>query len=505
MSESANSNRRDDVPAVPPSLLSRNPLRWLSVFGPGAIIASLTIGTGELIFSSRGGALFGYSVLWIFLAISVLKWGLVFATARHMVLSGAHPLERSMALRPAGFLPLLFFVPAVICFPIWIGFHSGVIGTLVLDVGGVDKHAGGTIVLLLVLAAVFLGGYRYLERAQLVIVTTMLVCVAVSAVLMSPDWIDVLAGAIVPRPLEYPPWLGDVDPALAGRPVWVEASTYVGVIGGASYDYLAYVSFLREKRWGLAGAGAATGAELEAIARDRDHPARRWVRAPLVDCTLSFVIVIIFSAVFVISGTLALAPQQAVPTGDNLLALQSQFVTRLHPWLYPLYIAGAFLTMLGTLYGTIEVAPAMMRELVRALFPRSGAADSKLVRNVTVAWCGLGALGVLGWSLALHLGGSTESRPPTLVEIVTPAALFTGVFSCAFVCFLAPWMDRRFLPPALRMHPALAALNIIAGVVFLAVGVKGYVDHGATAVAALIGAALLALALVPVVRNAREG
>lgn len=43
--------------------LPRRPLDWLKVFGPGAIMASLTIGTGELIFSSRGGALFGYRIL----------------------------------------------------------------------------------------------------------------------------------------------------------------------------------------------------------------------------------------------------------------------------------------------------------------------------------------------------------------------------------------------------------------------------------------------------------
>jgi Mn2+/Fe2+ NRAMP family transporter len=46
--------------------LPRRPWEWLTVFGPGAIIASLTIGTGELVFSSRGGAIFGYRILFLF-------------------------------------------------------------------------------------------------------------------------------------------------------------------------------------------------------------------------------------------------------------------------------------------------------------------------------------------------------------------------------------------------------------------------------------------------------
>ena len=58
---------------LPPSLLSHNPLRWLAIFGPGAVIASLTIGVGETVFSARGGAIFGYRLLWLFLLVLVLN------------------------------------------------------------------------------------------------------------------------------------------------------------------------------------------------------------------------------------------------------------------------------------------------------------------------------------------------------------------------------------------------------------------------------------------------
>ena len=102
----------NDAPSTvqpPPSaLLSRNPLAWLTVFGPGAVIASITLGSGELIFSTRGGALFGYRILFLFVVISILKWGLVFAMSRHMVLSGVHPYARMMDLPgPRGWFPLM--------------------------------------------------------------------------------------------------------------------------------------------------------------------------------------------------------------------------------------------------------------------------------------------------------------------------------------------------------------------------------------------------------------
>ena len=104
---------------VPDALRRSNPFRWLRFFGPGAIIASLTIGTGELIFSSRGGSIFGYRILWLFLVISILKWGLVYGVSRHMVLSGVHPFERWRHLPgPRAWFPLFLLLLSAPCFPI---------------------------------------------------------------------------------------------------------------------------------------------------------------------------------------------------------------------------------------------------------------------------------------------------------------------------------------------------------------------------------------------------
>jgi len=111
---------------ISPALVSRNPPAWLTFFGPGAVMASLTIGAGELIFSSRGGAIFGYRLLWFFLLVLAFKWVLVFASARHIVLTGTRPFQRWMELPgPRGWFPLVLFIFAVICFPVWVCFHAG--------------------------------------------------------------------------------------------------------------------------------------------------------------------------------------------------------------------------------------------------------------------------------------------------------------------------------------------------------------------------------------------
>ncbi len=480
---SANSTGDPGSPPLPLALQSRNPLAWLTIFGPGAVIASLTIGSGELIFSSRGGALFGYRLLWFFLLVLLLKWVLVFVSARHMVLSGAHPFQRWRELPgPAGWFPLVFFLLALVCFPIWVSFHSGTVGTLLSWLAGTERSLRGgahwvwgmaTLGVVLVLA--FGGGYAALERVQLVIVILMLLCVVISLAVVKPDWLEFWKGFVAPRPLVYPAWAASL-PELTGRPVWVETITYVGVIGGSGYDYLAYVSYLRDKRWGQAGRATATRAELEAAATDAAHINRRWLRAVAVDSTLSFLAVLIFSGVFVACGAVILGPQHKIPGGNNLLVLQAEFVTPVYPWLKNVYFLGAFLTIFGTLYGTIEVAPAVLREVVHAFNADYAARHAGRLRSFAVSWAGFGGLVVLVWTFIARLISDAEN-PPGLIALLTPANLFTGVLACGLICLLAAWADRRFLPRGLRMNRFLMAFNALAGLIFLALGIKGYWDH----------------------------
>jgi hypothetical protein len=508
--------RSSSDPPIPQALFSHNPVAWLTIFGPGAVMASLTIGAGELIFSSRGGAIFGYRLLWFFALVLLFKWVLVYTTARHIVLSGAHPFERWMDLPgPRGWLPVVYFLLALVCFPIWVSFHAGTVGTLLSNWAGTQEspsasahYLWGIATLVTVLGLVFTGGYARLERLQLGIVVVMLGCVVVSLFLLKPDWWDLLKGLLIPLPLRYPDWI-TTQKEIAGRPVWVETITYVGIIGGSGYDYLAYVSYLRDKHWGQAGRWTATVAELDAMAGDHVHPNRLWLRAPMIDSIMSFLAVLIFTAVFVACGAILLAPQHKIPGGTNLLSLQAEFVTPIYPWLKSVYFVGAFLAIFGTLYGTIEVAPTVLRELLAAINPTGSQPNDSRLRTWSVLWVGLGGLGVLVVSL-LYRWISGGQDPPGLIAILTPANLFTGVLACGFICLLNPWMDRRFFPEKLRMGWLLKVLNVGAGLIFLALGLKGYWDHsGWVAFGLLAGTMALGWIAAPVLSKAlarfREG
>ncbi|MHC4727853.1 MAG: hypothetical protein ACYS17_11565, partial [Planctomycetota bacterium] len=201
-----------------------------------------------------------------------------------------------------------------------------------------------------------------------------------------------------------------------------------------------------------------------------------WLRAPLVDCSISFLVIVAFSAVFVASGALILGPNHKIPDEKNFLNLQSAFVTGIHPWLLPLYKAGAFLTMFGTLYGTLEVACSIISEMTHAVSRDFAIRHARRIKRITVIWCAVGACAIL-LLLFVYQSTGAAGKPPLLLAILTPANLFTGVLLCGLLCLVNLWMDRRFLPKALRLPRWLWLLNLFSGFVFFGLGLKGYLDH----------------------------
>lgn len=517
-----------DSPQLPRTLID-----WLRVFGPGAIMASLTIGTGELIFSTRGGALFGFHILFVFALTSLLKWSLVISTSRHMILTGVHPYERMLELPgPRGWLPIMLLLISIVAMPIWISFHSGVLGNLTtwltdtrhLFHGGMD-YVWGAAILLAILILSATGGYAVLEKTQTAVVLAMVVCACLTLVLYKPDWVQLLLG-LVPHPLSYPDWVPEKYPKIAEHSVWSEATLYIGVIGGAGFDYLSYTSWLREKSWGVLPQ-QATPQLLAEITANPQHDVRKWMNAPYVDCTISFLLVVVFSAVFVASGAMFLGPEHVVPDENNLLNLQARFVTKIHSWLLPLYVVGAFLTMLGTLYGTVEIACSIADEIVRSFVAEWTRDRARRLRRGIISWCATVAFLILGWlfirqmtavvptSVKPTVTASAKSgdklsapeppakeelakpldKPKLLVDVIMPVNLFTGILSCGLICMVTVWMDRRWLPPALRPPVYLTGLNFLAGLLFLMLGIKGYWDNEnrVVAVGSLVGLFLLSM------------
>ncbi|MCD6331001.1 MAG: hypothetical protein J7L80_02225, partial [Thermoplasmata archaeon] len=59
-------------------------LKYLFFFGPGAVIASVTVGQGQLILGPQIGAIVGYKLLWL-ITVSAGSYFLAYLSARFIL------------------------------------------------------------------------------------------------------------------------------------------------------------------------------------------------------------------------------------------------------------------------------------------------------------------------------------------------------------------------------------------------------------------------------------
>jgi Mn2+/Fe2+ NRAMP family transporter len=452
---------RIEYAELPPEL-SGGWLRLVRVFGPGAVIASVTVGTGETIFSPRLGAIFAYDVLWIIALAVIFKGVLVYTGARHLVLTGEHPMQAWAGLPgPRAWLPTLIGGVAVISFPLWVGALSDAVASLCVWITGWGQNvpwgrpAWSTAIIVTAMTLSVIQTYNVVERVSTAFLALKIFFIVVAIFVIRPDWSAALAGFVTPALPAYEPWVAERYPDIAAQSALLQLAVFLGVIGGGVQDYVGYVGMVREKAWG----NSATSGPIGPKALPHDPASVRrglaWLRAPLFDVVSSFICVLVMTSCFMILGAAVLHPQMQVPTDADLYSKQSQFLGLVHPSLVIVYKAGIFFAMFGAIYGTFEVFGRTAYEPLRAIWPSRPWSYTR-VRLLITLYSGLGALVVL-W---------TGFKAVMIVRVTSPVS---GVIGCGLWCLAMLWVDRR-MPRAYRMHPVLAALTLVTGLTMAIVG-----------------------------------
>ena len=484
---------QDTLYPQPPATLRAFRLRSLATFaGPGIIIASVTIGSGELVWASRSGAIFGYSMLWCFLYAGVFKAIQVYSAARHITLCGEHPMVGWTKMPgPPLWFPLLIAVPAVLLMPVAFSGIPEILGGFIQRLVGYDSVAKtigpwqgiefwintwSSIVLCICVALAVASSYDILEKASLVVLGVMLTCIIAAVAVLGPNLPELLTGLFVPQVTDFPEFVRRPDLAaeFKDRSPWLEVALYLAAVGGGAYDYIGYVGMLRQKRWGLAGQQVASREELEAATKTQPetvHKALIWSRAPFWDISLSFAMVILVTLLFAVLGKLVLHDHvpALVPANNDLLTQQEAFLTELHNNLRWVYRAGVFLALMGTLYGAFEIYRHTFVESIAAMAPRWTTPQRVIqLRRFIVLYCFLGGLTML-W-LPEGIAGSIVAR-------MTFGSIVSGATVCGLWCFAMLWLDRVRLPAPLQMRRTLWWSVFASGVVMTGLGIRSAYDY----------------------------
>jgi len=358
---------------------------------------------------------------------------------------------------------------SIAAIPSWVGGLGVGLGDLMatLTSGSGAWWATGLIVLSGVLS--WVGGYERLEKAQTIIVGFMLVAIAVSVFVLQPDWLGALTG-FVPTVPEYNGWVSGAYPDIADTPVWLEVATYLGAVGGGTYDYIGYAGMLREKKWGMLGRDDQVGLaeRLAALPRGERLPlatdpeqvqrARAWSRAPLGDTVLSFAAVAVFAIMFMLNGASLLADEQKIPDDNDTLTFQAQFLTSVHPTFELLYYIAVFFAFFGSLYAFWELYSYTAFETLAPVFAAVRRGGQRSVRPYMYAYMLVASL-LLVWTVG------------ELVVIVTPASVLGGLLTSGLFCLAIVWTEHKVLPPTHRLTRRGQCWVVGSGVLLTTLGV----------------------------------
>lgn len=203
------------------------------VLGPGIVVAATGIGAGDLIAAAVSGAQYGYALLWAAILGAVLKYVLNEGVSRWQLITGSSLLA-GWTQNLHGFFRWYFFIYLII----W----SFIVAGALMAACGLSGYAiipalsvvhWGIIHSIIAAIIVLTGKYKLIEGLMKFFIALMFVVTISSAILIKPDFIEVLKSIFIPR---IPPH---------------SIKFILGVIGGVggSVTILSYGYWIREKKW----------------------------------------------------------------------------------------------------------------------------------------------------------------------------------------------------------------------------------------------------------------
>ena len=208
-------------------------MKFLNDLGPGIVVAATGVGAGDMITASVAGAKYGTVIIWAALVGAVIKYVLNEGIARWQLATGTtvlqgwrHHFHRFISLYFIVYLFLWGFIVAGALIA-----ACGLAAHAVLPFFSVETW--GIVHSLVALFLVYAGRYQLIEDLMKFFIALMFVVVCISAVLVHPDWGEIIKSLALPR---LPP----------GSIFFI-----LGVIGGVggTVTLLSYGYWIREKKW----------------------------------------------------------------------------------------------------------------------------------------------------------------------------------------------------------------------------------------------------------------
>lgn len=461
-------NRQVDLrPAVPEPPRNWSRLCWL---GPGLIWMVSSVGSGTILFTPRVGSRYGYELLWMMLAVSVLMWGVVHEVGRYTVVTGRTLLDGFRDLPgPRGWAIWLIFLPQLVAGVLTIAGIAALLGSILMNAlpGEQEIYAVGAILVSSVL--VISGRYKGVERTMSLLAVVLVGSAVAAAMMVFPEIVTLATGFVpaLPAEIDYGfilPWVGFLLASAAGViwfSYWAAARGYGGPVPPSENP---------------SGAGGAP----DSLRTDEERAVRlrSWQRILALAVTAAVVGTLVTNLAFIVLGAELLRPEGILPEGVNV----AEDLTRLlgGVWGTPgvwILTTGMFVALWGTIISNLDGWPRLYADASILLFGPDkrggGGLDSRLAR-----WFrrenALRIRKVYTVVVATLLPLATFALVRDPVDLLSVAGSI-GAAHLPIVVIILLILNRRRLPIVLRPGRLLTALLLLAALFFTLVSVMTFI------------------------------
>ncbi len=361
-------------------------LSLLRKIGPGILMAGAAIGVSHIVQSTRAGATYGVGIVWLVLAVNLLKYPFFEAGSRYTVATGESLLHGYRRLGPAflyAFLGLNAFT-AVISIA-GTTFVTAILTPKIPGLEWLSSTQVSAILLVLIFLTVSLGQYRWLSRI-IKVMMVVLFFATIAAFFRSIGTANEPAADFVKPEL----WAVASLPFLIALMGWMPAPIELSV-------------------W----------QSLWIQANEQENKERTSRREANIDFHIGYIMTALLAAMFVALGAWVMYGS-GESYASSSVGFTNQFVSlytsKLGAWTAPIISAAAFTTLLSTTITVVDAYPRSLAAALRVAKPSLPGTE----RQWHILMIILGSVG--GWLIIAY----SSQNLTTLIDLITTAAFLTA-------------------------------------------------------------------------------
>ena len=316
------------------------PTSWAGILrqlGPGLIIASVIVGSGELIVTPKLGAQVGFTLLWFIILGCLLKVFIQVELGRFAVAKGLTTLEALDSIpgprwRVSWLVWLWLFMYVALVFQV-AGMVGGIAEIFELAGMSLSRKLLGLLVVAACATLLVTGRYKLVERASTLMVALFTVCTVIAVgALQGSDFAisaaDIRSGLQFRLPADF-----------------MVAFAAFGIIGVGASELIYYPYWCLEK-------GYATHVGPREDTASWRERALGWTRIMRIDAWVSFVIYTGATVAFYLLGAAVLYGKGLDVENVNMIeTLSHMYRESFGAWSFAFFLVGAGVVLFSTVFG----------------------------------------------------------------------------------------------------------------------------------------------------------